>query len=251
MLRRMPPIHPEKEMPAVMLRKASGVLFICASVLMLACFVLLGVKLGYPDILREETGVALAKFMGNAGLARALYYGLMVSAVLVIMEAVLFHRIFREQRDSAFLELGKYSGICAGFCFIFGFMRWVFLVPFLAVTHAQAAPDSPLAQTSAFMFRAFDTYMGTTIGEHMGFLFLSLMLFFFGIAMIQSAGGSLWPVLLGWLGILIGLGVLYGNTEVFGFPLAFDINRTATKLSLLWMIAVGVYMLATKPPQET
>ncbi|MCB2225085.1 MAG: DUF4386 domain-containing protein [Desulfarculaceae bacterium] len=233
-----------------MLRKASGVVFACSSLLMLTCFVLLGVKLGYPEILREETGVALAKFMAKADLARALYYGLMVSAVLVIMEAVLFHRVFRGPQNGVWLELGKYSGVCAGLCFIFGFMRWVFLVPFIAQSHAQAAPDSALAQTGAFMFRAFDTYMGTTIGEHMGFLFLSLMLFFFGIAMILSAEGSLWPAILGWLGILIGLGVLYGNTEVFGFPLAFDINRGATKLSLLWMIAVGVFLLASKPPRE-
>jgi hypothetical protein len=231
-----------------MLRKVSGILFICASLLMLSCFVLLGAKLGYPDILREETGVALAKFMANAGLARLLYYGLMISAVLVIMEAVLFHRVFKSQTNSVFLELGKYSGICAGFSFIFGFMRWVFLAPFLAEINSQAGPDSAAAETSALMFRAFDTYMGTTIGEHMGFLFLSLMLFFFGIALIQAASGRSWLAWLGYLGILIGLGVLYGNTEVFGFPLAFDINRTATKLSLLWMIAVGVYLLAGKNP---
>ncbi len=232
-----------------MLRKASGILFICASLLMLICFALLGIKLGYPDILRQETGVALAKFLANAGLARALYYGLMISAVLVIIEAVLFQRVFKQQSDSVFLELGKYAGICAGFSFIFGFMRWVFLVPFLAGTHAQAPPGSALADTSAFLFRAFDTYLGTTIGEHMGFLFLSLMLFFFGIALIQSGGFSSCQGWLGWLGILIGLGVLYGNTEVFGFPLAFDINRAATKLSLLWMIAIGVLLLVAKPPQ--
>lgn len=233
-----------------MLRKASGIVYICSSLLMLACFVLLGAKLGYPEILREETGVALAKFMAKADLARTLYYGLMVSAVLVIMEAVLFHRVFRGSQNEVWLELGKYSGVCAGLSFIFGFMRWVFLVPFIARTHAQAAPDGAVAQTSAFMFRAFDIYLGTTIGEHMGFLFLSLMLFFFGIALIRNTGGSLWPTWLGWLGILIGLGVLYGNTEVFNFPLAFDINRAATKLSLLWMIAVGVFLLASKPPRE-
>ncbi|MCF8042187.1 MAG: DUF4386 domain-containing protein [Desulfarculaceae bacterium] len=233
-----------------MLRKASGIVFVCSSVLMLACFVVLGINLGYPEILRQETGVALAKFMAKADLARTLYYGLMVSAVLVIIEAVLFQRVFRGPQNEVWLELGKYSGICAGLSFVFGFMRWVFLVPFIARTHAQAAPDSAMAQTSAFMFRAFDTYLGTTIGEHMGFLFLSLMLFFFGIALLWNTGGSLWPALLGWLGILIGLGVLYGNTEVFDFPLAFGINRAATKLSLLWMIAVGVFLLASKPPRE-
>jgi hypothetical protein len=234
-----------------MLRKVSGVLFICASLLMLSCFVLLGIKLGYPDILREETSVALARFMENAGLARLLYYGLMVSAVLVILEAILFHRVFKAQEDNVFLELGKYSGICAGFSFIFGFMRWVFLVPFLAGLHLKAGPGSSTAESSALLFRAFDTYLGTTIGEHMGFLFLSLMLFFFGIALIQLSSGR---VLLGWLGflgILIGLGVLYGNTEVFGFSLAFDINRGATKLSLLWMIAVGAYLLIGKAPQPS
>lgn len=232
-----------------MQRKASGILFICASLLMLTCFVLLGIKLGYPDILREETGVALAKFREAEGLARALYYGLMLSAVMVIIEAVMFQRVFKDDSDNVFLELGKYSGICAGFSFIFGFMRWVFLVPFLAGAHAQAGSGSALAGTSAFLFRAFDTYMGTTIGEHMGFLFLSLMLFFFGIALIQSAHGHSWLGWLGWLGILIGLGVLYGNTETFAFPLAFDINRAATKLSLLWLIAVGVFLLVSKAPQ--
>jgi hypothetical protein len=77
----------------------------------------------------------------------------------------------------------------------------------------------------------------------MGFLFLSLMLAFFGIALVQARYAPSW---LGWCGLIIGLGVLYGDTEAFGLPLSFVVNRAATKLSLVWMIAVGIFLLVSK-----
>ena len=220
-------------------RKATGVLFIAVSVLMLCCFVLLGIILEYPEILRQGTGAVLAKYHQAGKTGPMLYYGLMISAVLVIFEAVLFQRVFRNDSQSVWLELGKYSGVLAGVFFIFGFMRWVFLVPLLAQNHAVAAAGvSP--ETMELMFQAFDTYLGFSIGEHMGFLFLSLMLALFGIALVQSRHAPSW---LGWCGLVIGLGVLYGDTEAFGLPLSFVINRAATKLSLVWMIAVGIFLL--------
>jgi hypothetical protein len=228
----------------LMQRKATGLLFIVVSVLMLCCFVLLGVLLEYPEILRQGTAAVLTKYHEAGKTGPLLYYGLMISAVLVIFEAILFQRVFRDDSQSIWLELGKYSGVLAGVFFIFGFMRWVFLVPLLAQNHAaDAAGVSP--ETMALMFQAFDTYLGFSIGEHMGFLFLSLMLAFFGLALVQSRQAPTW---LGWCGLIIGLAVLYGDTEAFGLPLSFVINRTATKLSLVWMIAVGIFLLVSKAP---
>ena len=225
------------------LRRTTGVLFIVISLLMLTCFVLLGIILGYPEILREETGVILTRFHEAGNTAPLLYYGLMISAVLVIFESVLFQRVFDEEARDVFLELGKYAGICAGLAFIFGFMRWVFLVPQLARTYAESGGGLD-AETTSLLFRAFDTFLGFSIGEHVGFMFLSLMLGFFGTALIRLKKAPFW---IGWCGIIIGLGVLYGDTEAFSWPLSFTVNRVATKLSLIWMITVGIFLVATAP----
>lgn len=227
------------------LYKSAGTVFVLASLLMITCFTLLGALLGFPDILRAETGVVFQRLLESGASARILYYGLMLSAVLLIFEAVLFHKVFDDGKGGVLLSLGKYCGICAGMFFIFGFMRWVFLVPYLVETYTSADPGGAAAATAEGLFRAFDIYLGLSMGEHMGFLFLSLMLGFFGITIIRS---SLAPAWLGWCAMGIGLGVLYGNTEVFGFPLAFDVNRVATKLSLAWMVTLGIILLLKKTP---
>lgn len=229
------------------LQKTTGAVFVGASLLMMACFVALGVKLGYPDILRQETAHVLKVYLEAGYPVRLLYYGLVLAAVLVVLESVLFARVFEAPENGVLLQLGKCCGVCAGAFFILGFMRWVFLVPYLAATHADPAASQAVRDTAALLFRAFDTYLGFSLGEHIGFLFLSLMLIFFGLALKAS---SLAPAWLGWCGVLIGLGVLYGDAEAFNMPLAFKINRVATKLSLAWMILVGVLLLLGKIPRQ-
>ena len=232
-------------MQSRILYKSAGTVFVLASLLMITCFTLLGVLLGFPDILRAETGEVFQRLLESGAGARILYYGLMLSAVLLIFEAVLFQKVFDDGRGRVLPALGKYCGICAGLFFIFGFMRWVFLVPYLVETYTSVEPGGAAAATAAGLFRAFDIYLGLSMGEHMGFLFLSLMLGFFGMTIIRSRFVPAW---LGWCAMVIGLGVLYGNTEVFGLPLAFDVNRMATKLSLVWMITLGLFLLLKKTP---
>ena len=224
------------------LRKTTGVLFTVGSLLMLTCFILLGVVLDYPDILREETGVVLTRIHQAGVTPRFLYYGLALSAALVIFEAVLFQCVFENESRDVFLELGKTAGIIAGLAFIFGFMRWVFLVPMLAGSYVESGASST-SETAAALFRAFDVYLGFSVGEHVGFLFLSLMLVFFGLGLARL--GKPWSRL-GWCGAAIGLGVLYGDGEAFDLPFSFEINRVASKLSLVWMIVVGVYLVFSR-----
>ena len=74
--------------------RAAGVLSILLPLAFNAFFVLLGRRFDYPDILRRPTGEILGRFQAGGVTLKLLWYGFMLTAVLLIpLAAVLLGQV--------------------------------------------------------------------------------------------------------------------------------------------------------------
>ena len=89
-------------------------------------------------------------------------------------------------------------------------------------------------------FTAFNQYAGVGIGEHLGYLFTALWSILIALAMPKSKYFSTW---LGWMGVVLAVGILLGTLEPAGVPFVGLINVIAYSLWAIWIIMLGARLL--------
>ena len=233
-------------MNSLQTRRLAGILLILVPVAFSLCFTLLQMLFEYPAILRQPTADVLTKFAaGGSGLI-AVWYALTLSAVLFIPVVVLFHQVLAERAASTVLRVATVFGIVAGLAQTLGFLRWPFLVPHLA--QAYLAPGASEAQraAAAMVFDAFHRYAGMAVGEHLGYLSTSVWTFLVALLMLRAPLFGRW---LGLSGMVLALGIATGLLEPAGLELAGAINAISYLAWALWLIAVGVVLLARRSEQ--
>ena len=220
-----------------LLLTSAGIISILLGVLPLAGFQLLG-KYGYPELIRESPKVILESIYQARNVIPYLYYaGVGGAGLCVIFLSILMGIILNNAGEKTLSELGKYCGIINGLCLYGGILRWTFLFPKLAEFRALGTYDT---ETIDLVFKSFNTYVGDTIAEHVGFTFMFLWVLFFSIALIKTKVITKW---LGFSGIGLCLLVLYGNLEFFGVPGAFIANRLAAELVAVWAMLLGINLI--------
>jgi len=149
-------------------------------------FFLLGRRFDYPNILRSPTGEVLSRFTaGGVGL-KLLWYGFMLTAVLLAPLAVLLGQVLG--RDGlAIVPTATVVGVLAAVMQFFGLARWPFLVPILARKYADPAASEATREATVVVFESFHTYLGVAIGECLGYLFTGAWTVLVAIAMLQSS----------------------------------------------------------------
>ena len=207
-------------------------------------FFLLGRRFDYPNILRSPTGEVLSRFKaGGVGL-KLLWYGFMLTAVLLAPLAVMLGQVLG--RDLAIVPTATVVGVLAAVVQFFGLARWPFLVPILARKYDDPAASEATREATVIVFESFHTYLGVAIGECLGYLFTGAWTVLVAIAMIQS---SAFPAWLAWPGIAIGLALLLGSLEFVGpfeekgWQLAGTIVPIAYIAWSLWLVVSGVMLL--------
>ncbi|MGV9772135.1 DUF4386 family protein [Streptosporangium sp. NPDC003464] len=125
-----------------------------------AAFIGLGAVFGYPDVLAEPPATVLARFAANQTAVSAWFLLLALGAGSLIPVAVLLGRRLPDRPVAA---LATQAGVLAGLVQIIGLIRWPFAVPALA--HAS---DRATAET---VFAVLHGYLGTGVGETLGYLF--------------------------------------------------------------------------------
>ena len=233
-------------MNSLQTRRLAGILLILVPVAFSLCFTLLQMLFEYPAILRQPTADVLTKFAaGGSGLI-AVWYALTLSAVLFIPVVVLFHQVLAERAASTVLRVATVFGIVAGLAQTLGFLRWPFLVPHLA--QAYLAPGASEAQraAAAMVFDAFHRYAGMAVGEHLGYLSTSVWTFLIALLMLRAPLFGRW---LGLSGMVLALGIATGLLEPAGLELAGAINAISYLAWALWLIVVGVVLLARRSEQ--
>jgi hypothetical protein len=167
---------------------------------------------------------------------------MVVSSILFIPIALLLHP-YLTREDTPYMVIATAFGVIAGVVQMLGFIRWPFLVPTLASTYLDPASSEATRAAIEVTFTAFNQYAGVGVGEHLGYLFTALWSILISLAMPKSKIFSAW---LGWMGIASALGILVGVLEPAGVPFVGLINAMAYIVWALWVILLGVRLLAHK-----
>jgi Domain of unknown function (DUF4386) len=210
-----------------------------------AFFFLLGRRFDYPDILRRPTEEILSRFQAGGVTLKLLWYGLMLTAVLLAPLAVLLGQVLA--RDG--LELVPVAttiGVLAAVVQFLGLARWPFLVPQLARAYAGPASSQDTREAIRVVFEAFHRYLGVGVGECLGYLLTGAWTTLVGVAMLQSSPFEAWLAL---PGIIIGLFLIVGSLEFVGpferegWKLAGVLVPTTYIAWSLWLILAGLVLL--------
>jgi Domain of unknown function (DUF4386) len=228
-------------------QNAAGALLIILPVAFNLFFFLLARRFNYPNILRSPTQDVLSRFNAGGVSLKLLWYGFMLTAVLLAPLAVLLGQVLG--RDGlAIAPTATVVGVLAAVVQFLGLARWPFLVPTLARKYDDPASSAATLEATVVVFESFHTYLGVAIGECLGYLLTGAWTVLVGIAMLQSPTFDAW---LAWPGIAIGLTLILGSLEFVGpfeekgWKLAGTIVPIAYTAWSLWLVISGIVLLIT------
>jgi len=227
------------------IRNAAGVLLIILPLAFNLFFFLLARRFDYPNILRSPTEHVLSRFQAGRVSLKLLWYGFMLTAVLLAPLAVLLGQVL--DRDGlAIVPTATVVGVLAAVVQFLGLARWPFLVPTLARRYEDPASTEATREATVVVFEAFHTYLGVAIGECLGYLLTGAWTVLVGVAMLQSSAFDAW---LAWPGIAIGLALVVGSLEFVGpseetgWKPAGTIVPIAYTAWSLWLVISGLVLL--------
>jgi hypothetical protein len=227
------------------LERAAGAFLLILPLAFNAFFFLLARLFDYPDILRSPTAEILSRFQAGGVRLKLLWYGFMLTAVLLAPLAVLLGQVLARD-DLAIVRTATVVGVLAAVVQFLGLARWPFLVPALARTYDDPSSTQATREAIVVVFESFHRYLGVAIGECLGYLFTGAWTVLVGVAMLQSSAFEAW---LAWPGIAIGLFLLVGSLEFVGrfeekgWKLAGSIVPIAYIAWSLWLIGAGLVLL--------
>jgi hypothetical protein len=227
------------------LDRAAGALLIALPITFNTFFFLLARFFDYPSVLRSPVGSILSRFQAGGVRLKLVWYGFMLTAVLLAPLAVLLGQVLSRDKLQI-VPVATAVGVLAASVQFLGLARWPFLVPALA--RAYESPDSSAAtrEATAVVFDSFNRYLGIAIGECLGYLFTGAWTVLIGIAMLQSSMFDAW---LAWPGISVGALLVLGSFEFVGrfeengWKLAGTLVPIAYTAWSVWLIIAGIVVL--------
>ena len=222
---------------------AAGAFLILAPLWFNTTFALLGKRFEYPDILRKPVTEILDRFRAGGSSLILLWWMFMLSGLLLIPAVVLLGQALGL---TGIVPLAVSVGVLAGLVQMLGLLRWVYLVPSLARTNADPAITSGEREATVAVFQAMHQYLGVGVGEHLGYLFTGLWSVLTGVAIV---GTALIPAWIGWVGIVVGGGLIVGSAEFLGPKEEHGWALAGTAIPILfiawslWLLAMGIALL--------
>jgi hypothetical protein len=233
-------------------------LYLSAGILFIAMFIMLNVansilasNFDFPDILRQPPENALTLYQKNQGVIRPAYYLFTLTGILMIPISLLLHRIL-SSKNPMLLTTATTFGVITGIVQMLGFIRWVFLAPFLVNTYFDPSSSQATKDAVLVMQEAFNRYAGVAVGEHLGWVFTGTWLLLLGIFIAQNRANVLKP----WMGyaiVSLGLMMWVGSIEQFGYEppfveWSFIIGYGGFFTGLL---IFGIYLLFARPKETS
>jgi hypothetical protein len=222
---------------------AAGVFLIVAPIWFNTAFALLGNRFEYPDILRKPPAEILERFRAGGSSLILLWWAFMLSGLLLIPAVVLLGQALGFR---GIVPLAVIIGVLAGLVQMLGLLRWVYLVPSLARTFADPALDSGQREATVAVFRAMHQYLGVGVGEHLGYLFTGIWSCLTGVAIV---GRDVVPTWMGWVGIVVGAGLIVGSAEFLGPNEEHGWTLAGAAIPILyiawsiWLLAMGIALI--------
>ena len=224
------------------LRRITGALFLMGALAFAAAATILSSTFDWPDILREPADVVLTTFAaGGASLVWTWFGTAWTYAILAVPILLLPTALGR--RDDSALWVATFAGAISVVLALIGFLRWVFVVPPLALMYQEGDAANRTALAAAWL--AQHQYGGALLGEHLGQLLGIGWSITLSIIILRSRVLPRW---VGVLGLIVSALYLFNQGDILatalpGFPvfdLAGLIGSTAWGL---WVAALGVVLL--------
>jgi Domain of unknown function (DUF4386) len=222
---------------------AAGITLVVAPVWFNATFALLGKRFDYPDILRRPATEILDRFHAGGSSLILLWWMFVLSGLLLIPAVVL---LGQGLGFTGVVPVAVTIGVLAGLVQMVGLLRWVYLVPSLARTYVDPGVGSGERDAIVAVFRALHQYLGVGVGEHLGYLLTGLWSILTGVAIV---GTDLVPPWMGWIGVVVGAGLMVGSAEFLGrreedgWALAGAAIPILYAVWSLWLLAMGISLI--------
>jgi hypothetical protein len=228
---------------------SAGVLFIVMFAMLNVANSLLAANFNFPDILRQPPENALTLYQQNQGIIRFAYYLFSITGILMIPISLLLHRIL-SPKNPMLLTMATTFGVITGIVQVLGFIRWVFLAPFLVTTYFDPGSSQATKDAVLVMQEAFNRYAGVAVGEHLGWLFTGIWLVLLGIFVAQNRARILKPWM-GYMTLSLGLMVLIGSAEQFGYEPPFVAWSFIVGYGGFFtgLLVLGIYLLFARPKE--
>ncbi|MBO9598669.1 MAG: DUF4386 family protein, partial [Cohnella sp.] len=202
----------------------------------------------FPDVLRKPASEVFEQYLRQQSIITPTYYFFMLSGLILIPLSIAMRHIMKSSSESysLLLSLSTGLGIGAGIAQILGFIRWPFLMPYLADTYASTASTPAAKEAVVVVYESFNRYAGMAVGEHLGWVLMGLWLIGVSTVQLKSALFSSW---VGILGLLSGAGLLVSSFEQLSGSLASvfaSLNIAANYLLLGWLLSSAVFLLVRK-----
>lgn len=219
--------------------KVTGILFILFFVLIIVGNTVLAISFNFPDILRESAADRFTLFRENQGTIVPAYYAMGLTSIIQIFMAVMMYQLTKTGKAIHLAAL--VAGITSGIFQILGFFRWVILIPMLS----DAVASQEIALETIFFLEKFaNSYMGMTVGEHLGTSFTGLWLILLGVSFLKN---KTYDVKLVWLGLISGVALLIQSFEaVTGNGFLEYIALIVWGLYVVWVFIMSVMMFTRK-----
>jgi hypothetical protein len=232
----------------MVVKKASitaALLLVLEVVLMLVPFMILQSVFEFPDILRKPASEVFELYSSRQSIITPAYYFFMLSGLILIPLSIAMHRTLQSSSESnnLLLRISTGFGIGAGIAQILGFIRWPFLMPYLADTYVSAASTTATKEAITVVYESFNRYAGMAVGEHLGWVLLGLWLMGISAVQLHSKIFRSW---VGLLGLLSGALLLISAFEQLSGSLASafaSLNIVANYLLLGWLLSSAAFLL--------
>ncbi len=200
----------------------TAILLILGAVLANVAFTGLGSIFHYPDILQTPTEEIFEQFASHQGAIIFWFLLLAIGAGLLAPIAILLARLF----PGRWSRLTMWLGIAAAVVQVIGLLRWPLLVPEI------------IADGDAARFEYFHNFLGTIVGETLGYLFTGL----WTILLLKGLGSKFAGVWFIWFGNIAAGLILLGVLVPLGVPGTDLANFVGYVLWSLWLIAFAVLL---------
>lgn len=169
-------------------RRLAGGLLAAQFACMWGAFFILSSAINWPASLDEPPAVILPLILEQAGPVFSGYLLYFLHAVLLIPLAVLLRHTLCMSPVMGGVAVAL--GVLAGFAKMLGIIRWLVLMPGLALAWADPATGEAGRAATAALFNAFNAYAGG-VGELMGVgLFAGLWTILLSVALLRLGGGA-------------------------------------------------------------
>ncbi|GAB4347416.1 MAG: hypothetical protein OHK0038_27330 [Flammeovirgaceae bacterium] len=226
------------------IEKIIGLLLIAGAVGVFVPYTILTIIFEYPDILRQDIGVILTKFHQGGGKLILTWWAFAILGLPLLIAYILLGQ--KLEQKFSFVRWTTTLGVIGLLVQMIGLLRWTFVVPVLANNYVSG--HEMTKEASKVAFQVVHQYGGVVLGEHIGQLFTIAWTIMMSYAFAKLKLFPKWTI---WLGYISSATYILAQTELFAtvipnFPVIDLAGFIGSTLWIIWLVVIGVKMLAKK-----